>query len=113
MTRRALLRAMAGMIAFRRASAIATADPSAALLAELMRHFDYLQFADEAPERYARLYVARYGVPDLGRERTRAQIHLQFLSSTDFFQHGADQKRAVRFVALYDPYVTPCYNPFR
>ena len=31
--------------------------------------------------------------------------------STDFFQNGQDQARALAFVAYYDPYLTPCYNP--
>jgi hypothetical protein len=36
----------------------------------------------------------------------------RYLLSTDFFQNGADETRAVRYVAFYDPYVTPCRNPF-
>ena len=38
---------------------------------------------------------------------------MNYLSSTDFFINDADESRPVRFVALYDPYVSPCYNPFR
>ena len=35
-----------------------------------------------------------------------------FLASTDFFQTGADESRPLRYVAYFDPYRSPCYNPF-
>lgn len=35
-----------------------------------------------------------------------------YLASTDFFIHGGDESRVVRFMALHDPYVSPCFNPF-
>lgn len=36
----------------------------------------------------------------------------RFLLSTDFFLQGADPARPVRYLALSDPYVTPCLQPF-
>lgn len=117
MTRRALLRALAGLAAFcwagaARDGATAASDPVAGIAADLRGHFEYLRFESGVIERYARLYVENYGAPDLTQPVTRAQIHSQFLLSTDFFQNGADEGRTAQFVALYDPYVTPCYNPF-
>ena len=44
------------------------------------------------------------------RLKTRDPVRL-FLLSTDFFAHGADESRPLRFVQLYDPYRAPCYNP--
>ncbi len=40
-----------------------------------------------------------------------SQPHCQrFLLSTDLFPSG-DASRPLRYVAYYDPYVTPCRNP--
>lgn len=37
----------------------------------------------------------------------------RFLLSTDFFDHGADATRTVKYVAFYDPYLAPCRLPRR
>ncbi len=44
------------------------------------------------------------------KQRRMARV---LLASTDFFQTGADTERPARFVALWDPRINPCYNPFR
>ncbi|HEY6722974.1 MAG TPA: hypothetical protein VI197_03050 [Polyangiaceae bacterium] len=36
-----------------------------------------------------------------------------FLLSSDFFQTGENAKRAPKFFMIYDPYLSPCYNPLR
>lgn len=40
-------------------------------------------------------------------------LGLHFLLSTDFFQSGEDTSRPVEYVRFYDPYVHPCYTPYR
>ena len=35
-----------------------------------------------------------------------------FLLSSDFFEHGADESRQVRYLRYYDPYAFACGNPF-
>jgi hypothetical protein len=35
-----------------------------------------------------------------------------FLLSSDFFQHGADLDRKIRYLRLFDPYEYGCDNPF-
>ena len=35
-----------------------------------------------------------------------------YLLSTDFFQNRMDERKLVRFHSIYDPYKTPCANPF-
>ena len=35
-----------------------------------------------------------------------------YLLSTDFFQNGADEQRAVAYLSFYDPYSIACGNPF-
>lgn len=42
-----------------------------------------------------------------------AKLAELFLLSSDFFQTGENAKRAPKFFMLYDPYVSPCYNPLR
>lgn len=43
-------------------------------------------------------------------EKLRKVRHT-FLLSTSFFQTGADESKPLQFIAYYDPYRTPCYNP--
>ena len=38
-------------------------------------------------------------------------IPLLYLLSTDYFVSGARPDVPVRYVRLYDPYVSPCWNP--
>lgn len=42
----------------------------------------------------------------------RNEIVQQFLFSTSFFYDGMDEKKPVRYLRIYDPYTTPCCNPF-
>ncbi len=35
-----------------------------------------------------------------------------YLLATDFFRNKMDEQRTVQYVGLYDPYKTPCANPF-
>lgn len=77
----------------------------------LREEFAYLEIDPELFERFAADYLRdrrrtwRPGRPLSQRDRMR------FLLSTDFFQHGADERRPLRYVAYYQPYATPCYNP--
>ena len=88
------------------------------IVRKLTAHFDYLdidlaevrRFVDtfeqyRYPIRRNPLKLLLGPLPD--------EIYMNYLSSTDFFINDADESRPVRFVALYDPYVSPCYNPFR
>jgi hypothetical protein len=47
-------------------------------------------------------------VADAGEEQFEDRVVSRFLLSTDFFTNGADESRAVRYVAYY----TACGNPF-
>lgn len=42
-----------------------------------------------------------------------AKLAELFLLSSDFFQAGENAKRAPKFFMIYDPYLSPCYNPLR
>ncbi len=53
-------------------------------------------------------------LPAVRRELRRAddRIVSSFLLGSDFFQDGADRSKPVRYQGLWDPYRTPCANPF-
>jgi len=91
--------------------AAATGTHPCALAQHLAEHFSYLVLDEGTAEGFVRAYESNGGSPELQDPRVRSDLHRQFLMSTDFFQNGADETRPLRFVALYDPYVTPCYNP--
>lgn len=78
----------------------------AELWKDLREYFHYLNVPDATLESYLRTLQAF----DLDPKPKPARA--QFLLSTDFFQGGADESRPLTFLALYDPYRTPCYSPF-
>lgn len=95
------------------------------LAALLRERFDYLRFdlTDEHWREFGDLYIEHYGViahrtmylvRDQNTDRYDARVeHLEstFLLSTDFFLNNADESKPVRYVRLYHPYVSPCWNP--
>jgi hypothetical protein len=46
------------------------------------------------------------------RREIDRRLAADFLMSSDFFVNGADERRPVRHVALYDPRRRACRNPF-
>jgi hypothetical protein len=107
----------AGVVAWRDSLAWFVSRASARVVAmarspedRLRAHFHYLTFDPAA----AAQYVAdlRYHNPAFSaRQPLGPDIHTQFLLSTDFFQHGADEQRTIHYVGYYDPASTPCHNP--
>jgi len=86
------------------------ASPLVSPLAQaLARDFAYLDIAPEVYDRFAGEFERAYGNWQPGQAN---KPHARFLASTDFFQHGGDEARALNFVRFYDPYRSPCYNPF-
>jgi len=81
------------------------------LVRYLEDRFSEIRLDPDAVAAFARAHEAAYGAWDPRRAPTWP-IGGQFLLSTDFFQTGADERRPAKFLALYDPYVTPCYDPF-
>lgn len=92
----------------------------------LRAHFDYLklEIPSETMRQFASDYTRHYGRTErgglyryLGRkpashyEARWDELATTFLLSTDFFLHGADESQPVRYVALYHPYASPCWNP--
>jgi len=80
-----------------------------ALARALRSHFAYLDFRDEVIAAFSADLTKHQGA---WNPQTSPPPYTRFLASTDFFQHGADERRALTYVRYYDPYVSPCYNPF-
>jgi len=72
--------------------------------------FPYLRLSDRAVDGFVRDFTTFYGRFPLGP--LPEAISMQFLQSTDFFRHGADENRAIEYASFYDPRITACYNPF-
>lgn len=47
-----------------------------------------------------------------GLRRGEDHIISYYLLSSDFFAHGADESRLVRYTGFYDPLASVCRNPF-
>ncbi len=62
-----------------------------------------------------RVYLAfAERVQSAGRNpKVNRSMAQRFILSTDFIQNGTDPSKTVRWVAYYDPYSSPCYNPTR
>jgi hypothetical protein len=77
---------------------------------KLLEFFGYLKISDEVADEFISDYRAH--VRDVGRMSELGEdFYTRFLLSTDFFQNGADESRALTYVAIYGPTITPCYNP--
>lgn len=76
----------------------------------IAKHFDYLELDPAGVQAFVDAWIRHRGP----LSRTKAwpsEVYTRYLLSTDFFVHDADERRVVRFVAFYDPYVTACSNP--
>ncbi len=93
-------------------------DPwTAQTAATVRRLLPYLQIDEDSLARFAQDLLARDQHALLrragaGDARAEAWLGEQFLLSSDFFWHGADERKAVGYRAYYDPYELPCANPF-
>jgi hypothetical protein len=98
-------------------------------IAEFLRenfHYLALEISDTEFQNFYTSYCEHYapvwrpiwqralkGRDDSHHRDVMDSLATRFLMSTDFFLHGADETRPVRYVALYHPYANPCWNPLR
>lgn len=76
----------------------------------VLAYFHYLKIPESVADQFVADY--RHHIRDVGRlSGLGDEFFERFLLSTDFFQNGADESRAVGYVALYAPTITLCYNP--
>ncbi len=81
------------------------------IAASLRARFSYLRIDDAVLATFAGDYLRDRRHRWDGRAPFPDRDAMRFLMSTDFFQNGADESRSLRWVAYYNPYVSPCYNP--
>ncbi len=58
-------------------------------------------------------FLPKVGLPyEFKYFQLRGRIVGDFLLATDFFVNKMDEKREIKYMGLYDPYLRPCQNPF-
>jgi hypothetical protein len=77
----------------------------------IRRYYDFLKLDDAGIRSFVTAHQAGVHAAETG-ERALEDTLSRYLLSTDFFMHGANEARVVRFVAYHDPNRTPCVNPF-
>lgn len=98
-----------------------------AVAAIIMRQFDYLQLDEKGVAQFVEDYFAAhpkmagfdkklrsYYLLRLDASQSELIDHLtrNYLQSTDFFRNKMDESLPVNYLGLYNPYKTPCANPF-
>jgi hypothetical protein len=78
----------------------------------IRKHFGDLTIDEEGLERFVHDFEMYVGRVTFYSVTTNGRLFSTFLLSTDYYRNGADPKKLVRYVAFYDPYVSPCWNPF-
>lgn len=61
-----------------------------------------------------KIIVKGYDLLGIGAAQSGKIHHIvsTYLLSSDFFLNKMDEKRVVKYVALFDPYLRPCAHPF-
>jgi hypothetical protein len=78
----------------------------------IRKHFGDLMIDEAGLQRFVRDYEKHRGRVTFYSVRSNGRLFSTFLLSTDYYRNGADPKRPVHYVTFYDPYVSPCWNPF-
>ena len=78
----------------------------------IKRHFSDLTIDEAGLRRFVRDYEKHVGRIKWYSVTSNRVLFSKFLLSSDYYRNGADPKRPVKYVMFYDPYVSPCWNPF-
>jgi hypothetical protein len=78
----------------------------------IKRHFGDLTIDEAGLRRFVRDYEKHVGRIKWYSVTSNRVLFSKFLLSSDYYRNGADPKRPVKYVMFYDPYVSPCWNPF-
>jgi len=75
---------------------------------------DYCTAVDTNKTLYVRTKMRLYDLFKIDSDRSQLvrTITTLYLVSTDFFNNKMDESKIVRYKGLYNPYKTPCANPF-
>jgi hypothetical protein len=77
----------------------------------IYRYYDYLKLDSSGVNAFVKANHTS-GHPVHQDLITLQQTMSRYLLSTDFFIHGVDESRVVKYVAFHDPHLTPCFTPF-
>lgn len=91
----------------------------------ISNELDYLKLDESGVEHFVRDYAKgkseNYllkvrGLYLLGSSASQSKIVEElvkdYMLATDFFRNRMDESRTIKYVGLYNPYTTPCANPF-
>jgi Holliday junction resolvasome RuvABC ATP-dependent DNA helicase subunit len=93
----------------------------------IMKELDYLKLDKTGVEQYAAEYIQHetgvahleaklklYHIAGIGSDKSSIVSSLveRYLLSTDFFLNKMDESRTIKYTGYYNPYKTPCTNPF-
>jgi hypothetical protein len=84
-------------------------DPSEYIVKVLVEQLNYLKLDEAGVRQFAKDFQEHFPYNPVGAD---SYFISQFLLSSDFFVHDADMSRTIKYVEYYDPYETPCANPF-
>ena len=75
---------------------------------------DYFRLTAANKQSYMNLKTKAYYLfkIDSARSQLVRTLTTLYLLSTDFFQNRMDERREVKYLGWYNPYKTPCANPF-
>lgn len=86
---------------------------------------DFLRLDEEGLNKFAsdyartasrkfKLIVKGYNLLGIGVSQSGKIHHIvtTYLLSSDFFINKMDEKRVIKYIALFDPYLRPCAHPF-
>ncbi len=73
---------------------------------------DYLRYENSTPQIQTKLKL--YYLSGIGSNKSSIISSLveKYLLSTDFFLNKMDESRTVKYAGYYNPYKSPCTNPF-
>jgi hypothetical protein len=91
----------------------------------IKRELDFLNLDEKGLTSFARdfaigkarnyqLIIKGYSLLGISSSHSGKIHHLvsTYMLSSDFFLNKMDEKRIIRYVGLYDPYLRPCAHPF-
>ncbi|MBO3270927.1 hypothetical protein [Hymenobacter defluvii] len=75
---------------------------------------DYYKQEGSSKSALAQVKMRGYYMLNINSDQSQLvrTITTLYLLSTDFFQNRMDEGKLVRYQGIYDPYKTPCANPF-
>jgi len=93
----------------------------------IYREFDYLNLDKEGVDKYVHEYLIKnrdnlsyeikmraFNLFQVKPDKSTIITHMtqNYILSTDFFINKMDESQPVHYVGAYNPYTTPCANPF-